>query len=379
MTLFELDIRTIMRLLLIGNLMVIVMVAAYQKEGNLPLRLFLLGKIAHLLTWALFIFRDDISPLLSVGLANLLLLIGFSLEMAAISRLSGRRHKLEWFSGAVVVAATALLGIFFWLVPNPSLRVAIASIATLAIYAPTSVLLIRMPKASRLQKLIGSLFLAFCGILALRAATALTDHTNLFSVGAVQSLTFVSLFGFMLTSGVGFLLLMKEELDRDLLVAASIDSLTGAFNRRAFVANAEIAIGIAIRSKMPMTMLMIDIDHFKRVNDTWGHAGGDLVLQAFAANVRRQVRPHDVFGRLGGEEFAVLLFNTGDAALDVAERIRKSVENETIGPAPGIRYTVSIGCDTLIPDAVESLTGMLKRSDAALYRAKENGRNMISR
>jgi diguanylate cyclase (GGDEF)-like protein len=169
-----------------------------------------------------------------------------------------------------------------------------------------------------------------------------------------------------------------EQANQQLEQLVRTDPLTGAANRRHFVEQAQIEIQRARRDDTPLSLLMIDLDHFKRINDTWGHAAGDEVLRNFARIALAPLRATDLFARLGGEEFAVLLPNTGlDGAVEVALRILDATRQQSIDYSNGqIRYNVSIGAAVLavLETSYESL---LKRADAALYRAKEEGRDQV--
>jgi len=159
---------------------------------------------------------------------------------------------------------------------------------------------------------------------------------------------------------------------------ATTDSLTGLCNRRRFMELAEREFVRSRRYQGALTMLMMDIDHFKRVNDTHGHDVGDEVLRELARISRAALREPDVLGRLGGEEFGVLLPETdAGAALEVAERLRRAIEDAPMATAVGeMRITVSIGAATSDADA-DSVATLLKRADVALYAAKEAGRNRV--
>jgi diguanylate cyclase (GGDEF)-like protein len=160
--------------------------------------------------------------------------------------------------------------------------------------------------------------------------------------------------------------------------ASLIDSLTGLANRRAFLHDADAMLaGRSARSE-PVAVLLADLDHFKKINDRFGHAIGDRVLKVFAEALRRNIGPGDLVGRLGGEEFAILLAARSEgAAHDTAQRIRTTFAQaaaEVDGRAVGA--TVSIGLAGSRPDA-HDLPGLLTRADGALYRAKESGRNCV--
>ncbi|OPZ22079.1 MAG: putative diguanylate cyclase YdaM [candidate division BRC1 bacterium ADurb.BinA364] len=168
---------------------------------------------------------------------------------------------------------------------------------------------------------------------------------------------------------------MEEELRR----LATTDPLTGACNRRHFIKTAEEELSRARRYRRPCSMLMLDIDHFKKINDTFGHDAGDRALKALTAACLAALRNTDHFGRLGGEEFAALLpETTGRAALDVAERLRLALANIRVDSDSGtIQYTVSIGA-TELREGEDALEDMLKRADEALYEAKNTGRNRVA-
>jgi diguanylate cyclase (GGDEF)-like protein len=157
------------------------------------------------------------------------------------------------------------------------------------------------------------------------------------------------------------------------------DTLTGAANRRHFVEQAQIEIQRARRAGTPLSLLMMDLDHFKQINDTWGHAAGDEVLRNFSRVTREPLRATDLFARIGGEEFALLLPNTElNGAIEVAQRILDTVGRQSIQLGDdSIRYKVSIGAAILAPQET-SYESLLKRADAALYRAKEQGRDQVA-
>lgn len=156
---------------------------------------------------------------------------------------------------------------------------------------------------------------------------------------------------------------------------ASIDALTGLANRRFAERRMQSDRARALRHPEALSVATIDLDHFKRVNDTWGHACGDLVLVAVARALQEELRGADLGARFGGEEFLAVLPGTGHRqALRVAERIRERIGGLEIATPHGIvRVTASLGIATL--EAGESIDALLARADAALYRAKAEGRN----
>jgi diguanylate cyclase (GGDEF)-like protein len=168
--------------------------------------------------------------------------------------------------------------------------------------------------------------------------------------------------------------LVENELE--LRVLATTDALTGLVSRRAFLDEGERALNLARRHRYDLSCVCFDLDHFKAVNDTAGHAGGDAVLAATAGTCAAMLRKSDIFGRLGGEEFAILLPHAGAAeAAGVAEKLRAAIEVQAAASALPIRaVTASFGVSTL-GSASPDLASLLAVADEALYSAKSRGRN----
>ncbi|MEA1085908.1 sensor domain-containing diguanylate cyclase [Sphingomonas sp. CD22] len=171
--------------------------------------------------------------------------------------------------------------------------------------------------------------------------------------------------------------IVADELE--LRMIAQVDHLTGALTRRGFVEQAEREIARSCRYGRSSTLVMLDLDHFKAVNDTYGHPVGDQVLQQVAQVASVTLRPSDVFGRLGGEEFALLLPETnGDEAMVVAERLRRAIADHPIPLTDGrvLPVSASFGVAALAPD-IASFPAWLHRADTMLYAAKAAGRNCV--
>jgi diguanylate cyclase (GGDEF)-like protein len=177
---------------------------------------------------------------------------------------------------------------------------------------------------------------------------------------------------------LAFLLLSaaKEEIGMRHREAALLDPLTGIANRRGFDIEAERVFADARRTSAPMGLLLFDLDNFKEINDGFGHPAGDRILRTLGRTVSAYLRPGDVLGRLGGDEFAIVLSNTRlEQALVLAERVRRTVAAMVVRTDPTIRLTASIGVAGT--GAPQSLEALFEDADAALYRAKANGRNRM--
>jgi diguanylate cyclase (GGDEF)-like protein len=172
-----------------------------------------------------------------------------------------------------------------------------------------------------------------------------------------------------------------QELIDALVDLSSRDALTGLANRRSFELALAREVDRVARSGEPALLLVLDVDHFKRVNDTFGHAAGDQVLRAVATALLDSVRPMDLVARIGGEEFAIILPNCPEPfGATVAERVRRRVERAPVVAGPGgqpIEVTISIG-GAFAPQWVRSTPALwVERADQQLYRAKAQGRNLV--
>jgi diguanylate cyclase (GGDEF)-like protein/PAS domain S-box-containing protein len=170
----------------------------------------------------------------------------------------------------------------------------------------------------------------------------------------------------------------RKTLESILKQQAATDPLTGLFNRRTFFEKTELEITRARRYNKPFSFMMFDLDHFKNINDTYGHHVGDKVLQALSEKIKGMLREIDIFGRIGGEEFAATLPETDAAeALQVATRIRQAIAELVVPAESGsVRFTASIGLATL-EDQDASTEIIMRRADEALYEAKRSGRNRV--
>jgi len=176
--------------------------------------------------------------------------------------------------------------------------------------------------------------------------------------------------------------LSKQKLELELKLRkqaesqARIDYLTGLFNRRHFIELAERELSHSTRYKKSLTLLMFDIDHFKAINDTWGHSVGDAVLQKVSLLISASLRDVDILGRIGGEEFAVILHELGTTdAVCVSQRLCATISDAQFG-LPDVQVTISIGLAVLNGREL-SLDGLLHEADQAMYSAKRLGRNRV--
>jgi diguanylate cyclase (GGDEF)-like protein len=171
----------------------------------------------------------------------------------------------------------------------------------------------------------------------------------------------------------------QEELLRQLFNASTRDALTGAYNRRYFESRLTSELAFARRHSTELSLLVIDIDRFKAINDGYGHPTGDVVLRRVSTQLQQQMRTEDVFSRIGGEEFAVLLRGTNlDRAALFAERLRTAVESNHVNlDQISIRVTISAGCAARSEVDLSDGRSLISLADARLYAAKQAGRNRV--
>ncbi len=171
-----------------------------------------------------------------------------------------------------------------------------------------------------------------------------------------------------------------HHLEQEMRRLAMIDDLTGIMNRRAFLAKAEYAISVASRSQMGLALVYIDLDNFKAINDVHGHAAGDEVLKCFASVAGSIVRKSDVVGRLGGEEFAMIIYGAGkEAAQHLVEKLLAEIrDTHVLASGSQIRFTASAGLAYLDAKERKTVEQLLAQADNALHHAKLAGKDRVS-
>ncbi|MDL2356857.1 MAG: GGDEF domain-containing protein [Pseudomonadota bacterium] len=374
------DIRTFMLVLGIGNIGFAMLMAGYARSAadNPALRVWAWAKLvqgcAHLLGW----LRPDL-PWIGVTIAaNTTLILGSAVEVAAYCTFFGFPR---WRRVLYPCAALALLVFHGARVAHTSANglVVLMSLVIASCSGAMAFILLRAgPDHSLLRRVIGYNDLAFCVVMSLRAYNGIADGgLTVFAPSLVQSASYLTGYLLMIVNGFGFLLLCKEKDDQQLARLATTDSLTGLVNRRAFFDRTDSARLLATRLRSPIALMMIDIDHFKRLNDHYGHATGDEALCLFADTARQALRDHDIMGRLGGEEFALVLPCTDlEGALQAAERLRHAVAAAPL-PAGGHQYGMTISIGVVVIDPNEHINSALARADHALYAAKSGGRDRV--
>ena len=369
-----------MLVLAIGNICFAMLLAGYSRSGppNPAMELWQWAKLvqgcAHFLGW---LRPEALAPYTGL-IANSALIIGVALEAAAYCTFFGCKRWKSVLYPALALALGGYQAARAGGASQVTLAVMMSVIIALLSVAMSVMLLWPRGRITVLQRIIGANNAVLCLAMSLRAWSGITGgELPWLSNDAVQSFTYITGFVILIVNGFGFLLLCKERDDSKMALLATIDSLTGLVNRRAFFERIDSARMLASRQRHPISLMMVDLDHFKRINDRFGHAAGDEALRIFAAAAQGALREPDIMGRLGGEEFAVALPGTDLAgALQAAERVRLMVAAADL-PQCEVGYAMSVSIGVVAIDPDEHINAALARADHALYVAKSAGRNRV--
>jgi diguanylate cyclase (GGDEF)-like protein len=335
----------------------------------------------------LLFLNAHIPAVLSICLADLLVLLSFVLLNVAVQELMDARTMPVL--GTILLAAQAVTDLtYIYGDVHSNLRIVVTGMMIAIQAGQTALLLTRSMKKGIRAPASFSAALLF-GLMAFNLARSVAivlgrlDAPELFE--RVKTLTFVVHLGFAVGIAFGFFWMTTSSLTASLDELASTDPLTRVYNRRVFLRWCERELARSRMSEKPFTLLMVDLDHFKTVNDRFGHATGDAVLCGTVERMQDAVRGIDVIGRWGGEEFVVLLPGaSADAALMVAQRVRGNIEKMRFPVAKSlagavaetVRVTASVGVSTY-QGPEDDVELMLMRADRALYEAKARGRNRV--
>ncbi|CAN5606329.1 GGDEF domain-containing protein [soil metagenome] len=330
----------------------------------------------------LLTMRGSISDFNSVVLANALILVGHLYLYVGVLRFYAKDHKPRqmslWIAYAAVVVTILLMTWFTEIEPSIVARILAVTATSGLISTLLAVELIRRAQGRRVLRLFACFLLCYTAGTVYRAVgTAwLGAPPNFLEVNSLQAASMTFNVVFISALGIFFQLMIASELNQAVESRARQDLLTGVFNRLGIEERLSTELDRAQRNKHPLSAVLIDIDYFKAINDSAGHAAGDDALRLVSKGILTSLRSYDLLGRYGGDEFLLLLpETTADNAIDVADRIRQVLSASAESLAPRLRPTVSIGvAEHLLED---NCTTLLARADAALYDAKQAGRNCV--
>ena len=379
-----LDIRTLIMLAavvaLLNGASLRYVLREYPADLSPSIRLWTLGVLAQATAWILFGLRDQVPDWLSIVGANSLLSLAFAQQVHAVRLFGGLPlGRVAVYAPAVAVLLDEI--VFTYAVPSMRLRLLTATPLFCLQMIQGGLSLVSSAAVSRRSgRLTAAAFFALAAVLVARVVYE-SLHTEVlrsaFWDSPMQTIVFSFASLFVVVATLGFVLMCSDQLYRELERQAMLDPLTGISNRRTLDLLAMQALASAQRHTRPLALLLIDADHFKRINDECGHAAGDDALRLLAATLRRGLRNEDLLGRLGGEEFvAVLPESDTEDALASAERLRRAVEElDFTVPDRPVPLRISVGVATLRDG--DDLATLLRRADAAMYAAKRAGRNCV--
>ena len=362
-----------------------ILIFAWRLNRSIPgVNLWTLGRVCVTLALLAFTLRNAIPLTVSVLLGNGLLILGFHFIWQGNRAFMMRRPvRTEVHVALYCILMSAMV---YWTVFEPSFMT--RAVLSSLIIGAFDVLYVRAlwPREGDENyfsvKVMSLVFAwSFC-VQAVRVVVSLSwgGGQSLLDPTLATQLGLLNGLAVSMVSAMVYMAIIMEYLKKDLVRQAERDPLTGAFNRRAFHAVADHILARARRERSAVSLVILDLDHFKSVNDTYGHMAGDAVLKRVVDIVHAMMRAQDVLVRLGGEEFAMLLPATAeDKAHHVAERIRLAVEEELfdIG-ARAVRITTSLGVTSISAmSGVIEIDNLIEQADVALYQAKDLGRNRV--
>lgn len=383
-----LDMRTLtFVLLLLSAILSLVMIFVWRTNKTYSgFGWWTLANLAGILGFLLLGLRAQLPDFLSIVIANTVAVGSMGLTLVGTRRFLGRSGSGIFVIVALVVHAAALAW-FTYIDPDTILRIYVSSglSALLGIQCVYEFITVK-----RNERLFTTIFAAtvyaifslfMIGRIALTQIFSNVD--NFYSPDWIQSLTFTMFITFLVTWTFNFLMLNSERVQRELKITqveleklATTDFLTSISNNRRF---SEISANEMLRARRfshPLSVIVLDIDRFKEINDTYGHAAGDLVLLKTAEIGKAGLRSVDTIGRLGGDEFGILLPHTDLAGAEtVAEAMRVAIEEAVIdSPVGPIKIMASLGIAEM-KASDRDIKSILERADALLYEAKRGGRN----
>jgi diguanylate cyclase (GGDEF)-like protein len=380
----QIDIQTIFFLLFSANLIMAVLLIFYgiSTQFDKYLIYYISGKILQIFSIIIFNFNGvyHFHFILAVGGSSSFL--GFSLEtycLIFVGKNIVKKFTNIYFAIMIlVIIIFPFLSLFDAL--STFMKIAPSIVSTILLLI-TGIALLFYNNETKLRKALGVFFLVMTfPHLLLFFINYFKEKAYYFSIEPSYTQTVFFLFSFMqiIISTIAYLLMHRETAYRELKDAATKDFLTGIFNRREFMLLSTMLFNLMLRQKSNFSILMLDLDHFKSINDKFGHQTGDRVIKHFAKSVELYIRKQDIFARYGGEEFIIFLPDTEKKeAFSIAERIRKRILRGGIPEAHIPQYTVSIGCSSITPDENTVLENVIAFADKALYEAKQKGRNKV--
>ena len=386
-----LDTRTLSCVnVIVAVVLCIIMLFVWKTRKTYPgIHLWTMGYFSAVIGFSLLSLRGLIPDLFTVVVANIFIYFYYILLFGGIQRFWEHINK-RW-EYLVYLTPLILVSLYFtYMDINVSLRISIISLLIAIICLRCAVALFwNIPNEMRSVSWFGgSLFLIYSLSMCIRAALTYFWPTlhDFFEPSLVQSLAFLIGPAISIAWSIALISLHSKRLELDLISTqkemqrmAMTDGLTRVYNHRFFYEIGKTEVLQAHRYQRPIAVLIFDVDHFKQVNDTYGHLVGDKVLVNVVAICQKYLRSADIFSRLGGDEFGIILPQTDlDGSKVVAERLRVAIaETDFLNGNEVIKVTISVGVSVVSTEEVDIEAGV-KRADMALYEIKRGRRNQVA-
>lgn len=382
----QLDFRTLSLTLMLFSLVFGLGMFAYSREHPKFSGIKTIG-ISYLLIGGgcvLLGLRYFIHDFASIVLSNMAILMGVILIYRGLFKfLDISLHFERWLSPALVMLLAPALYFYTFHTPDVGVRIQVFSIllAAACFTGASGLLLHREIHGRTAVKMLIAMFLLLGIFFTFRSLWAFYEAppNNFMKAGLLSALTIIAGEFLVILSSFATIWMASDKLQDELSKIARIDPLTGIYNRRAFDEYCDIEFSRAQRSGSSFAIIMCDLDHFKKVNDQYGHHIGDEVLKRFAEILKDKIRQQDVAARFGGEEFILLLPDTNtEQGLQVAEQLRAKTAETLVTLDNGISLIISASFGVAHNCTGDSTwTAVLHRADSALYAAKKQGRNRV--
>ena len=365
-------------------MMTCVLFAAWMFNPRVAgIREWFIGYVAALINLLNFIFKPVTLPLVDLFITQTCLVATGIFAYRGVVFFVGKQSYPIKTSLLTLVGVLGATSYYLLVEPNLTARFAIGSVATGVFLTMAGLLMLQTSSRDFPARILFGGALLFHGVfMFVRPFLVTAPNKELLFADLSFGLSQLILVEQVVVSvlfTLGIVMMINERISHELNIRADRDFLTNMLNRGAFIRQLQKSVSFSMRSSSPLTLMVLDVDHFKSINDQFGHSAGDLALVQFAKVINDTIRAEDTAGRLGGEEFAILLPNTTlDSAMSIAERLRQNVADTTIlSEEKSIRLNVSIGVASL--SSSDSLEALISRADHAMYAAKLAGRNRVER
>lgn len=382
MTIFQLDIRTLSFLTVLYSLVfgVGLIFLSYKQSSFQGIKSYASGLIAIGLGFLFLSLRDIVPSFVSIIVANTLIVLGYIFLSLGLEKFKGLSGKLSSMSMLLLVAMIVAFIYYTYYTPSISKRLIwVNSVMAFQSFVCAFCIFRGKQKDLLIAQWMTAVPFIFAGTFFIFRALWSMEQGNLksfMSAGVIHQLAFIVLNLLIVTSSFGLMWMISTRLEYRLKKQAQRDELTQSYNRRALNELAPIEVSRAKRNELSLAFIMMDIDHFKKINDTLGHTIGDRVLSKLASLLKKNLRKEDLLFRFGGEEFLIIAPNIDlNGAINLSDKLKDLIEKERFICNSNQIVTASFGVAEF--NGNENFESILFRADEALYIAKDKGRNRV--